>query len=430
MPYKGGSRLPPERASKLGHLEVLKSPLVDRLCSSFEQPAPSVNGSSAKWEDIPKGGEPLSIVFGVDGSLQPIRSDLPPYKELTFIKTALLKLDTHSMSKIDKDSPHPFAVRDLLIDSAIYHATVLPMRHVSIPGMNTYNAVRRIIFESLKDESLGGEPMETLKWIAYDKWSGEEQGLKPFGCPHCEEVTATLPFDAEEGRCPNCDGPIFITDMLGFHLEMSPDAASESVATAYMNVHETLLLFTGVRFFWETNRQLLTKCLFVKDGPLSLRASYQKIVQPIRRFITFANSLGYPVCIIGQEKTGNFADHLEVIGRTAPNYSLFMPDEHYIKRQILNGPERRDPYGYFTHYGAKVFVKLDDHHMALNIATGPFVSHPTMDDLIGGDRIFATIPTLLSHRHENAIIPIELAHGIASLSTYPSAQILKMFACQ
>jgi hypothetical protein len=258
----------------------------------------------------------------------------------------------------------------------------------------------------------------------------EKKELETFGCPHCYEVKATLPFDAEEGRCRNCGGTIFITDLFGFHFEMSPDAASESVATAYMNVHEMLLLFTGVRFFWESNRQLLTNCLFIKDGPLSLRASYQKIVQPIRRFITFANSLGYPVCIVGQEKTGNFADHLEVIGRTAPNDSLFVLDENYIKGQILHGPAREDQYGKYTHYGAKVFLKLGDHQMVLTIPTGPFISHPNLNDLIGVDRIMATIPTLLSYRHENAIIPIELAHGIASLSTYPSAQILKMFAGQ
>jgi len=76
----------------------------------------------------------------------------------------------------------------------------------------------------------------------------------------------------------------------------------------------------------------------------------------------------------------------------------------------------------------KIFVKLNDfHHSVLNIPTGLYVQDPQMSDLIGTDRIFATLPTLLSSRHEGGLLPIELAHGIASLSTYPSAQILKLF---
>jgi hypothetical protein len=35
---------------------------------------------------------------------------------------------------------------------------------------------------------------------------------------------------------------------------------------------------------------------------------------------------------------------------------------------------------------------------------------------------------LLSNRYEGALMPIEMANGVASLSTYPSAKILKMFA--
>lgn len=83
----------------------------------------------------------------------------------------------------------------------------------------------------------------------------------------------------------------------------------------------------------------------------------------------------------------------------------------------------------YTNYGAKVFIKLSNyHHAVLNIPTGEFTPDPTSADLIGPRGIFATLPTILSNRYEGALLPVELAHGIASLSTYPSAQILKIFA--
>ena len=44
--------------------------------------------------------------------------------------------------------------------------------------------------------------------------------------------------------------------MIGFHLEMGEDQAPESVATAYMLMHETLLLFSIVRHFWDRQTSL------------------------------------------------------------------------------------------------------------------------------------------------------------------------------
>ncbi|MGC1132125.1 MAG: hypothetical protein WA941_04845 [Nitrososphaeraceae archaeon] len=429
MPYKAGERLPAERASRLGHLDVLKSELVKKLCKSFENTVQSPISTTGSWRAISSNVQPLPLIFGVDGSMQVIKSDTPPYKALAFVKTALLRVDQVALSSIDKESPHPLALRDILADSALYHATVLPLRHAVVPGMSVYDAVRQIIFESVKDASLDGEPFETLKWIAYEKWDGKRKQLPLFECPHCEKTIATLPYDAEEGNCPDCKGKLFLTDMLGFHQEMAPDSAPETVATAYMSIHETLLLFTGVRYFWEKNKEVLSNCLFVKDGPLSIRAQYSKLVAPIRRFLAFSRDQGYPVHLIGQEKTGAFADHLQLIGNNAPLQSLFIPSNQYIKEQIQHRPNRGAPYGIYTNYGAKVFVRISHYHqMVLNIPTGEYVEDPTFYNLIGAERIFATLPTILSSRFEGALLPIELAHGVASLSTYPSAQILKIFA--
>lgn len=429
MPYKAGERLPAERASRLGHLDVLKSELVKKLCKSFEDTVQSPISTTGSWGAISSNVQPLPLVFGVDGSMQVIESETPPYKALAFVKTALLRVDQMALSSIDEESPHPLALRDILADSALYHATVLPLRHVVVPGMSVYDAVREIIFESIKDASLDGEPFETLKWIAYEKWDGKQKQLPLFECPHCEKTIATLPYDAEEGNCPDCKGKLFLTDMLGFHQEMAPDSAPETVATAYMSIHETLLLFTGVRYFWERKKEVLSNCLFVKDGPLSIRAQYSKLVNPIRRFLAFSRDQGYPVHLIGQEKTGAFADHLQLIGNNAPLQSLFIPGNQYIKEQIQHRPNRGAPYGKDTNYGAKVFVRISHYHqMVLNIPTGEYVEDPTLSNLTGAERIFATLPTVLSSRFEGALLPIELAHGVASLSTYPSAQILKIFA--
>jgi hypothetical protein len=427
MPFQASDRMPAERASKLGHLDVLKSPLVQELCKSFEDPTVDKPSGATEWVPFGKG-EPLTLVFGVDGSMQIIeKTESKPHKALGFVKTALVTLDQIALATLDKYEPHPFAVRDILEKSQLYHATVFPLRYVYCKGQSVYHAVRHVVLESLK-HSLDGQVLETLKWLAYEKWDGQQKALPPFDCPHCRESVATLSYDTETGVCPGCNTEILITDMLGFHHIMAEESAPDAVASDYMGLHETLLLFTGVRFFWEHNRLLLSRSLFVKDGPLSIRAQYSKLVNPIRRFLSHAKSAGIEVCILGQEKSGAFWDHLQLIGDDAAVGTLFIPGDKYIREQIQHRPPGGDKYGIYTNYGAKVFLKLDERHkFVLNIPNAS-LSEPQSASLIGAPRIYGTLPTILSSRYEDALLPIQMAHSVASLSTYPSAKVLSMFA--
>ncbi|MBN1546263.1 MAG: hypothetical protein JW902_06355 [Syntrophaceae bacterium] len=430
MPYQGGKRLSGERASKLGHLDIVNSDLVNELIAQFEKREPAEIETPANWIQITTDETPLRLIFAVDGSKQTIRSDFPPYKELSFIKTALLRLDQHAIGKLDPVAPHPMALRDIMSDSAMYHATVLPLKGVSIRGQNNYDAVRKIIFDSMRDHSLNAEPYETLKWLAYEKWGDEKKTSPGFGCPHCFEQVAGLEFDQDEGCCEHCGGHLYLTDMIGFHLEMAEDAAPDSVATAYMLIHETLLLFTGIRFFWDAGKYgVLRNALFIKDGPLFLKGQYSKLAIPIRNFFEFSKQKDVDVYVVGQEKTGAFVDHLEIIARNAPSNAIFAPSNEYIRKEIQHRPERSEPYGSRTNYGNKVFVKFDEyHHLVLSVPTGAYTDTDSLGVFIGLDKIISSLPAILSHRHECALVPVELANGVASLSSYPSAAILKVFA--
>jgi len=436
MPYQKGLRLPRERASKLGHLEVIKSPLVQKLCQNFDDPNYVPDSSNALWQKLPKGEEELKIIFASDGSIQTIESPNPPYKAIAFIKTALLKVDQYAISKLDKETPNPFALRDIMKGAALFHSSAFPLRHVLIPGRTIYQTVREIIYESVKDvglnNALDGAMMETLKWIAYEKWNPKPKDyLEEFGCPHCHKNVATLPFDTEKGNCPECKGEIFITDMFGLHLTMQEDFAPNQVASDYMAVSETLMIFTPIRYFWENNKEMLKKCLMVKDGPLSLRATLAKLSAPIRRFFKFAKENRIEVAMIGQEKTGAFFEHLQLIGNSATTGSIFIPDNSYIRSDIQHS-NSTSIYGSDTNYGAKVFIKYNDYHkMVINVPTGErgeFVEAPSISNLIAIHKIIATLPTILSNRYEGALLPLELANGVASLSTYPSAKALELFS--
>lgn len=441
MPFQEGTRLPGERASKLGHLDVLKSELVNELIKQFEYPTNiDSDPSDTVWSKIDFDAQPLNLVFAVDGSLQIITSDAKPVRELAFIKTAVLRMDAKILEKLDPNYPHPLALRKIMQDSALYHSTVFPLKNIRIPNHNYYDAMRKIVYESLKDPRLNAKPYETLKWLSYRKWDMTEKANSPdFQCPHCEKQVPGLPYDSDEGTCPFCKGHVYLSDAIGLHMEMVNESASMSLATSYMLIHEMLMLFSGIKHFWENNKRMLSESLFIKDGPLSLRSQYTKFIPLIRSFFKYSHEQGIDIHVLGQEKSGLFFDHLLSIERFADPKALgekgtyAILSNKYIREEIQRTPGMTNQYGLKTNYGGKVFVKADHlHPMVINIAFNEYKEEDAFpsspNDFVGFNRIIATIPHILSHRFQGALLPVELANGVASLSSYPSAAVLKVFS--
>ena len=106
----------------------------------------------------------------------------------------------------------------------------------------------------------------------------------------------------------------------------------------------------------------------------------------------------------------------------------------YVRKEVYRTPELRNPYGKRTNWGEKVYVKIDPYsYMVINVPSGDYndnVCFPLDKDLIDLPRILRTLPSLVSHKYEGALFPIELANGIASMSSYPSAKILQRFAME
>lgn len=441
MPYGKGTRLPGEAASKLGHLAVIESEWVRTLIDDFESAkSPDSDSSNTAWTAFDSAGiEPLRSIWAVDGSFVSVKSTQKPHKEVAFVKTALLMLDKAKLDVIDKELPHPLLLRDALKDTGIQHATVFPLKNVRTPMGSNYDAVRHIVRDSFRVDQ-GGAFYETLKWLAFDKWVPGSTARSPgFECPHCaENLVDGLPHDANEGNCPHCGGEVFLSDVWGFHLDMDEESAPDSLASSYMLVMEHMMLFTAVRLMWHhSDRSLVTNALFIKDGPLTLRGQYSKLVPNIRAFLQHAKDGGRPIHIIGQEKSGAFFDHLSSIARFAPPHSRgepisYAPLTHeYVRREVYRSPDLSNPYGLRTNWGEKLYIKVDPAtQMVLSVATGNYLNEagrPICDDLIGLKRILATIRSLISHKFEGALFPVELANGIASMSSYPSATILQRF---
>jgi hypothetical protein len=440
MPFQKGSRLPAEAASKLGHLAVVKSDWVRTLVEDFERSTKEeIDNSQTQWKLFdPTGIESLGKVWAVDGSFVPVRSQERPPREVAFVKTALLTIDRAMLDRIDKEHPHPLHLQDVMTGSGLFHSTVFPLKNIRTSMGTNYETIRHIVRDSMKADE-NGAFYETLKWLAYQKWLAVPTRSPSFECPQCGEVIVDgLAPDADDAQCPKCRDSVFLTDVIGFHLDMGEESAPESVASSYMLMMEHMMLFTPIRLCWSlTDKKVLSDTLFIKDGPLTLRGQYSKFAPRIRSFLQHAKAGGRPVHVIGQEKTGTFVDHLASIVRFAPpdqrgEQAAYAVLSHgYVRREVYRTPDLSNPYGLRTNWGEKVYVKLDPGtYMVLNVPTGDYHSaqaFPSEADLIGLPRILATISSLVSHKFEGALFPVELANGIASMSSYPSAKILERF---
>ena len=209
---------------------------------------------------------------------------------------------------------------------------------------------------------------------------------------------------------------------------MTDDGGSEALADEFLLILETLSLFNKVRKIWEGDKEQFAKILFLKDGPLQFRAHYTKLTDRIRNFFEFAKKSGVQVFMVGQEKSGLFCDHLYLVGRDAQNNSYFVPDNKYIQKDIHQIPNM-PPYGKWGNYGVKVFVSFSPkEQMVLTIPTGLYKNNPKFEHLIGGSQILNTIKKMRSSRYLGGIVPISIAHGLASLSQNPSGPILDRFS--
>lgn len=439
MPYGSSGKLPSEAASKLGHINVIQSEWIKSLVDDFESRSESIlDVEPSAWIEFePSVKQELPYIWAADGSFVPVKTSPPFSKEVAFVKTALIYIDKNKLNRIDKKNPHPLLLQDIMSDSALYHSTVLPLRNIRTSKGSNYNAIRNIIFDSMKiDEN--GAYFQTLKWLSYKKWTSNNQSSPSFSCPHCSIDIPGLSCDSDKGACPNCGNEVFLTDMIGFHLDMGEESAPDSIASSYMLIMETLMLFTVIRLLWDhSDKTLLSKTLFIKDGPMTLRSQYSKLVPLIREFIEYAKLIERPLHIVSQEKTGIFVDHLNSICRcvspktTDENPRYFVLSHSYVRDCVYRMPDLNNPYGLRTNWGEKIFVKYDpDTSFVLNIPTGQYnrsADFPTKDHMVGLGEILSTLPSLISRKYENALFPIELANGIASMSSYPSAKILERF---
>jgi len=421
---------PVEEASKIGHLKLIHHPLITAFISQFEEPELPLNTSYP-----PKTGvidlakqERLERVVTIDGGQATVPNKYRPEKQVSFIQVAACML---KMKDLDHMRSHPMIDPRKLVESTSnywYHPMVLPLSGVRMPRMNIKETIRHLIDASLAQTGL----YETLRFLVYREWQSnydipkEEQ--PHMRCWKCGKEFF-LPRHAMSMNCPVCGHGHRLADYLRIGADSGDTWSKEEAASNLRDVMETLTLFHYIRVF--NGQKAMGSTLFIKDGPLLLRAQLARLVEPIRDFIAYIRDQDWRLYLVGIEKTGELVDFAEEYKRNLPEPGdYFLPSVRFLVEEV-HGGTMSPSYRNRVNYGAKVIFRSGPHHvLVLNIPTGNFRLEPMPSDLIGFELIARTLSQLLSYQYPNALIPLILANATVSIARKPSGRILKNFVHQ
>lgn len=427
MAYTSTGRLSIERASKLGHVKIIQDPAVQRLLDAFERtderdteelPTPSGRLDLADTGDVEN-------VVAIDGSHAAIPNSLKQHKKLAFVTATALTISLGEVARMKADPiVDPRDLARSLQGRAAHLSWVLPLSGVTVPGQTVVATIRESVDHALRHWEL----YDTLQFLVSREWLPDWEMDAHMDCLNCG-VDFFLPRSTKRFACPHCHARHTLSDYLSVAIGPPDDWAKEEAASSLRPIFETLLL---MRYLvkYRDRTTLLRRTVFVKDGPLLLRAHLSRLVQPIRAFLAHLHDQDRAVHVAGIEKNGDLAEHIPMLAPALRDPGdFFLPSVRYLHERIEGVPFTPEDYRNRVHYGAKVVVRLGPRHVvAFNVPTGSFLTDPELEDLYGFPTTMAALAQMLSYWYENALIPLVLANQMASISMHPSTDILQSFA--
>ncbi len=432
MSYVGSGRFPVEYSSKIGHMKLIQNPHIQRMLEEFEKSISTTEeliGFKSGTIDISKHNT-VKYIIAVDGGQAVVPNDIRSEKRLAFISICALLLRLEDLEEMRQNpviDPRELAAK--LQEKVWYQGAPLPLSGIKLPNESVKDTIRKTVDNVMYYWGL----YETLKFLVSREWdpsySMESEDSPHFNCRKCGAVIY-LPKSKIYFKCTSCGHPHTLSDYLGIGEESPEEWAREEAAIALRNVLETLTLFNYVRICWNTQPHKIEQYMFMKDGPLLLRAGLSRLVEPIRAFIRYLHDKEIPLYLVGIEKNGELVNHIDDIKEHLPEPGdYFLPSVKYILENIHGYSFNPSTYRNRVQYGSKVVARIGPNHiLPLDIPTGDFLLEPNKDDLIGFEEILAVLSKVTSYRYENALIPIVLANSYASISQRPSGDILYSFA--
>jgi len=382
---------------------------------------------------------PLDFVIAVDGSMSTIPNTLAPQKTISYVKIAALNISMDELRKARAPIVNPETISGLLSKYADTESTVLPLSNIRVPGKTLMESLRASIHATFVNFG-GGKLYDTLRYLVSQEWDSDPpawragSSLRPhFFCPFCDN-DVRFPRSEFDFKCLSCDADLTLVDYLGLLMDVNENSNDDAVAVNLMGLLEHLTLINFLRELVERGPRYRGRVLLLKDGPLMLRGQYSRLVDPIRGYLRHLHDEGLDYFLAGIEKTGAFADFITEMDTWFTDVGgVFVPQNRFILERIKHSGNAATRYGEKVLYGSKVYYRPDSRNvLVLNVpnstnAFDRYQQDPTIGELRGIERIAKTVGSLVSVQFQNSIMPIIAVNRIASMSFYPSNNILERF---
>ncbi|TXT57126.1 MAG: hypothetical protein BAJALOKI1v1_1870005 [Promethearchaeota archaeon] len=434
-----------ERARGIGHVPIIENKFVKNELKSYhishqekvdEIPQELIFDLSQEInkETLPK------YIFSFDGSSKEVEVDERfPSTRLGYLQIAAVLV---LMEEIIEQEKHTFINPSKLKDTIYESIQPMVFPGSNIRKKNCTNLVeswRYGIYEIftkyvIEDTALLDIYFTLLKY-GKERFSGNNIILKK--CAATERCAKNIPVPKEGCKCPSCGLELFPTDALRVYEEVYDLQSNSGPLNRMMSCLEHLYMIGYLEYLRKRRLDLLSNTAFIIDGPLAIFGPQAWIHRSILNFINthiYQNledqSFKYPI-IVGIEKTGNFAEHADIISKFLKPQTLMLLTENYIYKYILSCQKPQSgEYGSETYYGQKLFYKTKKQQILTitiptkkkPLFTKEILKHPA---LLGTLNLLDHIGTII---YKDALIPIALAHSYASIPLKTGSKILKILS--
>jgi len=455
MPYDG------ETSGKASHSDIVRNPDVQAFleqCNYQTEPSDdeveaiaSRFGSVPATEDVELPGQ----VISVDGSLYESSIDerLPSTK-VGYVKIGLVLFPMDQYAGLKEGRfVNPYKVAQLKDDSGSI-TFPLPSANITWNGADSVrNGFRAAIDQALRDERtrwVRDDPDTSLQTTLFhlaSRRSGElgteaPNHLKLHLCPACEEEEEVDVYDTGEAQhCPHCGGEVYPSDCLRLWEEVNENQSNRGALMRFMRVLEHLMIIHCIRFLRGISLDDLATTVFFTDGPLAVYGTSAWLHLSIMQYLDEVNAeledRGLSqVLIIGLQKSGRVADHVELVDRHLSPNSLYAIEDEYRYRYIT--PSRtpsQTGFGDETYYGQDFIFKTSSGRCFVMGIPYPFASKAVEDfhQIKTNSDLYSELPRALkvvehfeSSLHKNAVVPIALAHEHTAISLEPGGKVLDL----
>lgn len=431
-------RKPFERASKIGHSEIVNDPAVVNFVDDCVLPGPPGTGAlDALIETIPPATDRITTVIAIDGGMTEtyVRSEFPS-AAIGFLALGPLLLRLEDLA--DLDLMQFIGPDDMARLKHIERYTfAFPTRGIRYRKATTFSAgVRLRVQEFLTQKD--GHLMSAFQWLLFEGWRKPES-RQPWDIPNCpwndcDQIKITFVSGGPTVQpCGRCGRDVYLADALRLAERIDDELGAGAILSYLLTSLEQIVLVYMIKSVLEIKPPLLKEILFVKDGPLAFFGVTASLSKPMRALMDHLVH-DYPephINLLGVEKSGAFVEHAVSIEAALSSYQALPLTNEYIYRYIVPGDSETSIYGGNTYYGGKVIFKggFDD----VYVASLPQIDRDaatSLPNLVSAGDVMRAAAQLRCSMYDNALIPVALANKLVSLADVPSADILKKFVME